>query len=139
MKRFLPCLLLFAVTLAVWGAEAKPQMVRLDPTKASPGAKIILKPGQMLELSLQSNPTTGYDWQMFLPETEVLIRKSGEYRPDSRSQGLCGAGGTALFRFEAKKSGRTTLIGCYFRCWEPLDLRRDTAFTVSVEVTAPEK
>ncbi len=136
MKHSALSLLLFTFALVCFGGETVP-VLRMDPTHVSPEKRIMLQPEQILELSLKSNPTTGYDWQVFLPETEVLIRGEREFRPCNEK--LCGGGGLAVLRFKGGKPGRTTLIGCYYRNWEKIDLQHDQTFTVSVEVVAPKQ
>jgi len=78
---------------------------------------ITTRVGQEFTIALDSNPTTGYDWQ----ETHDVIMLSLEedrYEPDEKAEGLVGAGGTQYYRFEALKKGDTEVILIYMRPWE---------------------
>jgi len=83
------------------------------------GGQVTLEQGQTLAISLESNPTTGYGWQVLEMEAAVL-QQSGEveYKQSSGSEGLVGAGGVETLRFEALAAGQTTLTLGYMRPWE---------------------
>jgi len=72
--------------------------------------------GEVLIVSLEGNPTTGYIWEINTIN-ERFIRPIGkaEFRSDSR---LCGAPGINTFRFKAIRAGRTILRLVYHRPWE---------------------
>ena len=76
-----------------------------------------MRPGDTLELSFESNPTTGYAWQLVEIDPQVLRQLSEEYvTPTSE---LLGTPGMQVFRFEAVAPGETTLKLAYFRSFEP--------------------
>ncbi|MFZ5908597.1 MAG: protease inhibitor I42 family protein [Chloroflexota bacterium] len=83
------------------------------------GGQVTLEQGQILAISLESNPTTGYGWQALEMDAAVL-RQSGEaeYKQSPGSEGLVGAGGVETLRFEALAAGQTTLTLGYMRPWE---------------------
>ncbi len=83
------------------------------------GGQVTLKQGQTLAISLESNPTTGYSWQVLEMDAAVL-QQSGEteYKQSPGSEGLVGAGGVETLRFEALAAGQTTLTLGYMRAWE---------------------
>jgi len=83
-------------------------------------SQIELEQGQILVVTLESNPTTGYRWEQ-LESQESVLRKMGEteYRPsDAGAPPLVGAGGWEIFRFKATSAGQTTLRIIYRRSWE---------------------
>jgi inhibitor of cysteine peptidase len=103
-------------------------------TDADNGKQIIVQSGDTLTLTLVSNPTTGYSWQVLEIDNAVLVQDGDpEYRQSPGAEGLVGAGGTETFRFKAIGSGETSLELGYMRPWEsvpPIE-----TFTVTVQVT----
>jgi inhibitor of cysteine peptidase len=88
-------------------------------TQADTGRQITLQPGEVMTVTLNSNPTTGYGWQVLKIDNEILIQDGdSEYKQSENSEGVVGAGGTETFRFEAVDSGETTLELGYMRPWE---------------------
>jgi len=78
--------------------------------------------GTQFAIELESNPTTGYEWQpVFSPEKVRLVRH--ELSPRGRQEGregpALGAGGTERFVFEALAAGTTTIRMALKRSWEP--------------------
>lgn len=102
-------------------------------TEADNGKQIILKPGDGLTVTLESNPTTGYSWQVVqLDQTVLSADGEPEYKQDSGSEGVAGAGGTQTFRFKAMNSGKTSLELGYMRPWE--SVQPVETYTIQVEV-----
>ena len=84
------------------------------------GGQVEVAVGQILVLTLESNPTTGYSWQVVEAEDSVL-RQIGEPEFKAASEldpPLVGAGGVEVFRFEAVGAGETRLELVYRRPWE---------------------
>lgn len=88
------------------------------------GSALELVKGQTMVLILESNPTTGYDWEIINLDAAVL-KQAGEvdYKSDSM---LTGSGGMDTWTFEAVGSGETHLQLIYHRSWEkdtpPIDM-----------------
>jgi len=80
------------------------------------GSSIELETGQTLTLKLDSNPTTGYDWDLIEIDPAIL-KQVGEvdYKPDSI---LTGSGGVNTYTFETVASGAARLKLIYHRAWE---------------------
>lgn len=88
-------------------------------TNADNGKQITVKAGDTLTLTLESNPTTGYSWQVLEIDHAVLVQDGDpEYKQSSGSEGLVGAGGTETFRFKVVGKGQTSLGLGYMRPWE---------------------
>jgi inhibitor of cysteine peptidase len=83
---------------------------------ADNGKTVRLDPGDTLIVSLESNPSTGYVWQVARVDASVLA-PSGQpvYRPGEQ---MPGAPGRQLFKFNAQKSGSAALKIIYVRPWE---------------------
>jgi inhibitor of cysteine peptidase len=88
-------------------------------TEANNGKQITVKSGDLVTLTLASNPTTGYSWQVMDIDKAVLVQNGEpEYKQSPSSEGLAGAGGTEIFQFKVVGSGETTLNLGYMRPWE---------------------
>jgi inhibitor of cysteine peptidase len=102
-------------------------------TDADNGKQISMRPGEILTLTLESNPTTGYSWQVMELDSAVLTQEGDpEYKQSSGAEGLVGAGGTETFRFKAVGSSETTLELGYTRPWESVPPVE--TFTIQVDV-----
>jgi inhibitor of cysteine peptidase len=104
-------LLLFVVVLMTYG----PREVHL--TVADNGSMIELKEGQVVSITLEANPTTGYTWEIVEPLNEHVMRQVGEieFKPESEA---IGAGGVQIIRLEVVNAGQTALKLVYHRPWE---------------------
>ena len=90
------------------------------------GSKVEMKAGQVLVISLESNPTTGYAWEAVGFEEGVLTQAGDpEFKSDSDA---LGSGGVQTFRFNATKAGEMEIKLLHHRSWEegvePLDTLR---------------
>lgn len=103
-------------------------------TAADNGGEVALKPGETLTITLESNPTTGYSWQVMEINSTVLLQQGEpEYEQSPNSEGLVGAGGMERFRFEALAPGETTLVLGYMRPWESVQPIETYSIQVVVE------
>jgi inhibitor of cysteine peptidase len=76
--------------------------------------------GQILVLTLESNPTTGFRWQV-VEVQEAVLGPKGEAEFEVASAldpPPPGTGGVEIFRFEAVEAGETLLELVYHRPWE---------------------
>ena len=106
---------------------------RASITAADNGKQITLQSGDVMTLTLESNPTTGYNWQVLEIDNAVLIQDGDpEYKGASGSDGVVGAGGMETFRFKATGTGKTSLELGYMRPWE--DVPPIEIFSVQVVV-----
>ena len=92
-----------------------------------------LKVGQVLVISLESNPSTGYGWHVSEVD-ESILKQVGEveFVQEPTDEQIVGAGGTEVLRFEAVGAGTTTLTLTYTRVWEDVD--PEETFTVTVVI-----
>ena len=73
--------------------------------------------GENFIITLESNPTTGYSWQLAKPLDEKIVQLVGsEYVPSKTD--LVGAGGMEKWTFLAVKKGTTRVSLKYVRPWE---------------------
>ncbi len=97
------------------------------------GGQVTLKQGQMLAVTLESNPSTGYSWAPVEKQNSIL-EKFGDslYFPSEQDDETIGAGGWEILYFSAVSTGQETLQLVYRRSMEP---DAETAKTFSIEVT----
>jgi inhibitor of cysteine peptidase len=86
-------------------------------TENDAGSSIHLREGEVLEIVLTSNPSTGYRWEV-APGEETLLEQQGdwEFKPASRA---VGAGGIITLRFKAVRKGEADFKLIYHRPFEP--------------------
>ena len=97
------------------------------------GSTIELAKGQILIITLESNPSTGYRWEV-VESDDAVLQQVGEVEfevSDPRDPPPPGAGGTEVFRFEARGAGEVTLKLVYHRSWEE-DVEPLETFSVQV-------
>lgn len=76
---------------------------------------IEIKNGDNFSIVLETNPTTGYEWQVDFDSVYLELVEQ-KYAPDSPE--LIGSGGKETFKFLAKKSGTIEITFSYLRLWE---------------------
>ena len=105
----LSLLLTLFLTLASCGnSDGAPPTVKLAETDS--GSSVVLRQGQMLEVSLPENGTTGYLWEI-VPGTESILSAQGSSyaATNSTDQTMVGGGGMRTFTFMAAASGSAAL------------------------------
>lgn len=112
------CTLVAAFTLSSLGCSYKQQGLSKGLTTkiSDPTVPIEIKIGQEFVINLESNPATGYHWQLADPVNEDILKviKSG-YK--SKIENLAGAGGQGVWVFKAVKEGKTKISFKYMR-WQ---------------------
>jgi inhibitor of cysteine peptidase len=90
----------------------------------APYAKIIdstdisqVKPGENFLIVLESNPTTGYSWELSQPLNKNYIKLINAKYVSAESR-LSGAAGKEVWTFKALKPGETLISFSYLRSWE---------------------
>jgi len=118
-------------TILIGAAACSPGVVTLRTEDN--GTSVTLEKGQTLELTLPSNPSTGYSWQIAsLPE---CLESAGESQFESEAEeDVVGAGGMETLSFTAKEAGTGRLELEYKRPWETGVEAEDT-FGVDVTVS----
>ena len=124
-------LLLTALILAVACSTSKEVKVVASAT----GSLIELKKGQTLVFTLESNPTTGFQWEVIENDESILQQKGeAEFKSsDTRNHPASGKGGTETFRFDAQSVGNVTLKLVYHRSWEK-EVEPLKTFTLQIKV-----
>ena len=125
--KYLSLFILMLFTLTACGAKGDAF------GKDDDGREINLSVGAKFLIILESNPTTGYRWEVAEMDESVLELLSTEYDADSKSPLVVGSGGAETFSFKAIGSGETTLKLVYHRTWE--DAEPAEIFSVKVVVS----
>ena len=96
-------------------------LIPVGITGADNGRTIEVLRFRTIRLTLESNPTTGYTWELLSPNDRSVLREyySVYRRPASR---LAGAGGVQELKFRAIGAGLAKVELVYRRPWESPDL-----------------
>ncbi len=95
-----------------------------------------MKVGDVMAVTLESNPSTGYAWHATSSDPDVVSQVGvAQYQEPSSnsSEPVLGAAGTEILYFEATGSGTSTLTLDYKRGWET-DTAPEKTLTINVEV-----
>jgi inhibitor of cysteine peptidase len=76
-----------------------------------------LQVGQQLLLSLPSNPSTGFRWQLHSDAAPLLRSLGPEVYSASDSGEIVGSGGVSTWRFQVANAGSATLNLLYQQPW----------------------
>lgn len=97
----------------------------------NPGEPIKVKAGQIFTIRMESNPTTGYGWQLSKAlDNNIILVTNAFIPPDSK---LMCAGGHEVWTFKAIEQGQTEISIKYVRPWEKDQPTRTNVFTVIVK------
>lgn len=94
------------------------------PARAAEKADLVIEAaaGKEFTISLSSNRSTGYGWQLAKTLDETIVKSVSNYyqsapQPPGKNP-VMGAPGTEVWTFKALKSGKTTIEFKYVRPWE---------------------
>jgi inhibitor of cysteine peptidase len=74
---------------------------------------------ETFEISLKSNPTTGYSWKWIKNNSsKVFDSISLIYIPTKVKEGIVGSGGNEIWKFKGNEKGVDTLKFEYCRSWD---------------------
>jgi predicted secreted protein len=113
MKPILFFFLLIFLLAAACSPE-EPEMIILTENNASETVEV--QEGQVFQVVLEGNLTTGYNW-VLAPQEPVLVEPQGDPEYKAASE-LLGSPGTITFTLKAISPGETTLHFDYKRPWE---------------------
>ena len=111
-------IILATTVLGFWYYKTMPDMPLLEnkiPFIKKDRNVLNVKKGDEFTISLDSNLTTGYEWDIEYDSAKIDF-KSKEYVPDFPQ--IIGSGGKETFYFEGLEIGRTRITFNYLRPWE---------------------
>ena len=108
---------------------------QIDIDASYDGQGIEIDVGESLLIILESNPTTGFRWELAGPVDEDLLALiETRYEPGADIEAsLVGAGGTEVWTFETLADGETTITLEYSRAWDGGEKAIET-FEVTVTI-----
>jgi inhibitor of cysteine peptidase len=116
------------MTLTACTSNAK----EVSVNESSSGKQVEIAVDGTLIVTLESNSTTGYSWELKnIVDTTILQKIGNVYLAPTTT--LVGAGGKEVWNFKALKAGTTTLTMEYNRPWES-DSPAAESFTLTVVV-----
>ncbi len=99
------------------------------------GKSFELEKGERINIKLESNPTTGYEWILSgETDTSVVSLFDSKFVQTEKEEELVGAGGYEIFTFKAENSGQTEIILTYKRSWEEEELKEEFLFKINITV-----
>jgi inhibitor of cysteine peptidase len=109
-----------------------PMTDETDPGKRYTHAQLDVALGQEFNITLASNPTTGYHWELADPLDQAVVKLVASEYKDTQTR-MLGAGGQEIWTFRAVSRGQTLVNLKYVRPWEkdvaPVEI---ASFTVTV-------
>ncbi|MFW9882219.1 MAG: protease inhibitor I42 family protein [Candidatus Thorarchaeota archaeon] len=82
---------------------------------------IRVKLGSLFKISLDSNPTTGYQWEVNFNRDYIQLKSRNFVSSNSK----LGGGGREHFSFKPLKLGKATITLQYMRSWEHKTIKKE--------------
>ncbi|MEL4305654.1 protease inhibitor I42 family protein [Methanococcoides sp. LMO-2] len=102
-------------------------------TENENGNEISIEQNGLIVIKLEENPTTGYSWNLTIPEGLTLV--GDEFVTDQGDEEIVGAGGIHEWELQADSEGAYEISAIYKRPWENTTGEEDT-FSMTVTVLA---
>lgn len=116
MKRI--CLFVAVLAALVLLCGCSPDVILLNET--SNGKIIECSKGDLVEIHLPGNPTTGFVWQQTRrPVNDVVVLKQDTFVTKDGNQKMVGVPGVFIFQYEITGSGKEGISLQYKRPWDP--------------------
>lgn len=101
--------------------------------KDAPMPEGVTVENELITVSYEENPTTGYTWSWTIDNEDIVAFKSDTFTsPDSETE-FVGAGGIHTFVFEAQGPGEAVITMTYRRDWEGGDSNDPINLKVTVD------
>ena len=106
---------LIATTIIIMSAcSSLPNNVSVDAS--SSGKRVEVFVGSSFTVTLDSNATTGYSWELKEISNPAVLEKT-DNKYEAPTSGLMGAGGKEVWTFKVLKAGTSTLTMEYSQPW----------------------
>ena len=103
-----------ALLLLVTACTSTPRRVSVNESFS--GKQVTIAAGGSLTVTLDSNATTGYSWQLMgISDNTVLEKTNNVY--EAPTSGLMGASGKEVWTFQALRAGKATVTMEYGQPW----------------------
>ena len=98
------------------------------------GRQIELTNGQTFNVTLETNPSTGYSWEVVELNNNILHQiGETETEPNITQKNMVGVPVMHTFQFQVINTGQTTLSIVYHRIWEK-DVASLNTFSIDIFV-----
>ena len=118
-------------------APAPPVTGKVEITAAESGKVVRAAVGNLVTITLQSNPSTGYNWELRDFDYGVADFYKSETLPADGGNVLFGAPSKTVVTLQAVKPGTQDIKLVYRRLWAPPDQVAET-FAFRLQVDGPE-
>ena len=127
-SRYFAMVLTLTITLVCFGCLVTPAVAEeeaavflhefIEGTIVLKGGEVVdAKVGDILTVILETNPSTGYSWEVAIDPVDSIEEGTKRYFSKSDKK-LRGAPKTLVWKFSAKKRGYFILTFNYLRPWE---------------------
>jgi len=123
--------LVISLLLIIGGLVSCTSQSQQSREYTNPSQAIEVAVGGQFAIVLESNPTTGYEWEASYDNNLLKLVKS-DYQQGETKQGVVGAGGKQYFTFEGLKKGDAQVTLVYKRSFEEGSAEQKV-FNVSVK------
>jgi len=132
MKKLFTALFFAALTLTACGGKSTASPVD-ELVISEPGRSIEVIAGNEFKIVIESNPSTGYHWELIGDLDDRVIQFiSNDYRASEPV--MPGSGGADVWVFKAIEAGETTItLGYYPPSNDPVDPQQTITFDVTVK------
>lgn len=133
MKNLAAMSIFFWICLGLVSAQGAKGQHSEAQSFEDPNQPIEVAVGQEFKIVLDSNPTTGFLWQLSQPLDETIVTFVGDKYDLPSTPGRVGAGGKHIWTFRAVSRGQATIALQYSRSWEKgVPPIKEAQFTVVV-------
>jgi inhibitor of cysteine peptidase len=123
---------LILLTVCIISVVLGPSCAKQVREYSNPSNAIEVKAGEDFVITLESNRTAGYQWQLAQPLDKAMLELVGSEYKAGESK-LIGAGGVEVWTFRAVGAGKTLISFKYVRPWEKdIPPAREVTFTIVV-------
>lgn len=98
------------------GGSVAPSEVSVD--ESHNGKKVEIAVAGALTVTLESNPTTGFQWELASISDQAVLEKQSNTFEAPEDTGMVGAPGKEVWTFKALKKGSSTISMEYSQPWE---------------------
>jgi predicted secreted protein len=131
MKRFALAAVFALTAMSCEMPAAHSKVVQVNETQND--TAVTLAPGDVLEITLPGNITTGFSWNITGVAGQAL-KPSGKVEYNAKPTGLVGAPGLFTAKLTAANVGKSIVRMAYRRPWEEKKKKAARMFVLTVSV-----
>ncbi len=114
LKLFIMCIVA-TISLCLVGCSSAPKEISVDASYAGKEVRVVV--GGSLIVTLESNPTTGFKWEL-TRNTDHAVLELVDHRFEAPETTLVGVGGKEVWTFKTLKKGKSIISLEYRRPWK---------------------